>query len=249
MSICVSAALRTSALAVTAGLLLVGCSSDDAESPNSGGSQSAVDIPEAPAATAQETALVESLEADFDVTQAMTMQDQWPDIYAMASALSGTEDPDLCQQAGAAQYNLLLDAQPASVRATFDAEAHLDEHASGETVTVLYANDDASAQQLHEAYEKTDTACVEDDGSEIQHETTSAEAAGRPVEVHTWEVVVTDQLTGRMVDVVSDEIFLRYAAAYPPQVIVEDLEADAAEQFNDTATERAVEIFEIAVSE
>ena len=248
MSISVSAVLRTSAIALTAGLLLAGCSSDDAETPNDRGSTSAVEIPEAPAETAQETELIETLETDFDVTQAMTMEDQWPDIYAMASALSGTEDPDLCQQAGATQYNLLLDAQPAGVRATFDAEAHLDEHASGETVTVFYGNDAAGAQKLHEVYEQTDTACVEEDGSEIKHDVTSAEAAGRQVEVHTWEVVVTDQLTGRMVDVVSEEIFLRYAAAYPPQVIVEDLDADAAEQFNDAATERALEIFTAAVS-
>lgn len=249
MTISGSTLLRATAIGLTAGLLLAGCSSDDTESPNGGAeSPSALDVPEAPAATPQETALAETLESEFEVTQARTLEDQWPDIYAMASALSGTENPDLCQQAGAEQYNLLLDAQPASVLATFEADAALDEHSSGETVTVFYANDAASSAQLHEAYEHTDTSCVEEYENAIQHDVTSAEAAGRPVEVHTWQVVAADQLTGRMVDIVSDDIFLRYAAAYPPQVIAEELEDDAEQQFNDAATERALEIFTTAVA-
>ena len=249
MNISVSAVLRATAIGLTAGLLLAGCSSDDTETPNGGSSPTQLEVPEAPAETAQETALVETLETEFDVTQTMTMEEQWPDIYAMASALSGTQDPDLCQQAGAAQYELLLAAQPASVRASFEPEAQLDEHSSGETVTVFYANDDASAAELYEAHEHTDTSCVEENESTIQHDTTSAEASGRPVEVHTWQIVASGQLTGRMIDVVSNEVFLRYAAAYPPQVIAEDLEDDAAEQFNDAATERALEIFTAAVAQ
>lgn len=248
MTISGSTLLRATAIGLTAGLLLAGCSSDDTESPNGDRSPSDLDVPEAPAATPQETALVETLETEFDVTQAMTLEDQWPDIYAMASALSGTENPDLCQQAGDAQYNLLLEAQPASVRANFEADATLDEHSSGETVTVFYANDQASSAQLHEAYEHTDTSCVEEYENAIEHDVTSAEAAGRSVEIHTWQVVAADQLTGRMVDVVSDDIFLRYAAAYPPQVIAEELEEDAEQQFNDAATERALEIFTTAVA-
>ncbi|OAV62116.1 hypothetical protein [Enteractinococcus helveticum] len=248
MTISGSFLLRATAIGLTAGLLLAGCSSDDAESPNGGGGQSDLDVPEAPAETPQETALAETLETDFDVTQVMTMEEQWPDIYAMASALSGTEDPDLCQQAGAAQYTLLLDAQPASVRATFETDANLDEHSSGETVTMFYANDDASSAQLHEAYEHTDTSCVEEYENAIAHDVTSAEAGGRPVEVHTWQVVASNQLTGRMIDVVSNDIFLRYAAAYPPQVIADELEDDAEQQFNDAATQRALEIFTAAVA-
>lgn len=250
MSLSVSSLLRVSAIGLTAGLVLVGCSSDDdnAQTPTNG-DESALEMPEAPAATEQETALAETLEADFEVTEAMTTEEQWPDIYAVASALSGTQEPDLCQQAGADQYGLLLEAQPASVRATIDPEAHLDEHASGETVTVYYANDEVTTQELHEAHEQTDTACVEEDESTIQHDVAAAEAAGRSVEKHTWEIVTTEHLTGRMIDIVSDEIFVRYAAAYPPQVAAEDLEDDAAEQFNEAATQRAVEIFEVAAAQ
>ena len=100
MTISGSFLLRATAIGLTAGLLLAGCSSDDAESPNGGGGQSDLDVPEAPAETPQETALAETLETDFDVTQVMTMEEQWPDIYAMASALSGTEDPDLVSKPG-----------------------------------------------------------------------------------------------------------------------------------------------------
>lgn len=244
----VSSLLHVAALGLTAGLVLAGCSSNEPQTPNQQ-SQSELDIPDAPEETAQETTLAETLEADFDLTNAMTTADQWPDIFAMSSALSGTEDPDLCQQAGAEQYGLLVDAQPASVRATVETDALLDEQASGETVTVFYANDSATTAQLHEVHQNTDTACVAEYESAVQHEVSEAEVAGEPVEVHTWQVVATDQLTGRMVDVVSDDIFLRYAAAYPPQVIAEDLEDTAAEDFNTAATERALEIFEVAATQ
>ncbi|HEY4577740.1 MAG TPA: hypothetical protein VIG67_07800, partial [Yaniella sp.] len=95
----------------------------------------------------------------------------------------------------------------------------------------------------------TDAQCVEENESAIDHEVSQAQAADTEVDVHTWQVVASDQLTGRMVDVVGDEIFVRYAAAYPPQVLVEELEDDVAEEFNAAATERALEVFEAAASQ
>ena len=35
----------------------------------------------------------------------------------------------------------------------------------------------------------------------------------------------------------------RYAAAYPPQVIADELEDDAEQQFNDAATQRALDLY------
>lgn len=248
MTISVATLCRVTALALTAGLGLVACSSDDnAEPPENSGSE--LELPEAPEATEQEVALAETLETDFEASNTATLEDQWPDITAMDSALTGTQDPDLCQQAGAAQYGLLVEAKPPTVLATVDSEALLDEHASGETATVFFANDAATTAQLHEVHEKTDTACVEEYESAIEHETTQTEVEGQDVEVHTWQVVASDQLTGRMIDVVSDDIFVRYAAAYPPQVIAEDLEDDAAETFNAAATERALAVFEAAATQ
>lgn len=241
---------RLSTLALAATLGLSACGSDDAApetpSPDTG---SSLEVPEAPEATDQETELAETLEADFEVTDAATLEDQWPDITAMAAALEGTENPDLCQQAGAEQYGLIVDAQPPTVQASFDPEALLDEHASGETVTVFYANDDVSTAELHEVHQDTDTSCVAEYESAIDHDTATSEVAGRSVEVHTWQVVASEQLTGRMVDVINEDMLVRYAAAYPPQVIAEDLEADAAETFNETATERAFEVFETAAAQ
>ena len=244
-----SALRRVTALALAAGLGLTACSSNDDPDAPTGDASSPLELPEAPAATEQETALAETLETDFEITNTATLEEQWPDITAMESALSGTQTPDLCQQAGAEQYGLLVEAQPPTVRATIDSDALLDEHASGETVTVFYANEDATTAQLHEVHENTDTACVEEYESAIEHDTAHTEADGQDVEVHTWQVVASEQLTGRMIDVVSDDIFVRYAAAYPPQVIAEDLEEDAAETFNETATERALAVFEAAAAQ
>ncbi len=248
MTFSVSALLRATTIGLAAGLALTSCSSDDAD-PSSEDTPSQIELPEAPAATEQETTLAETLETDFEVTNATTLEDQWPDLVAMSSALSGTENPDACQQAGAEQYQLLLDAQPPSVLATFNTEAHLDEHASGETVTVFYANEDATTQQLHEVHQQTDAACIEEYESAVQHDVTETDVEDKTVEVHTWEVVATDQLTGRMVDVIDDDVLVRYAAAYPPQVIVEDLDDDAAKAFNDAATERALDIFAAATAQ
>lgn len=248
MTISAATLCRVTALALTAGLGLVACSSDDdAEPPETSGS--ALELPEAPEATEEEIALAETLETEFDVSNTATLEDQWPDITAMNSALTGTQDPDLCQQAGAEQYGLLVEAKPPTVLATVDTDALLDEHASGETATVYFANDAATTAQLHEVHENTDTACVEEYESAIAHETTQTDVEGQDVEVHTWQVVASDQLTGRMIDVVSDDIFVRYAAAYPPQVIAEDLEDDAAETFNEAATERALAVFEAAAAQ
>lgn len=248
MTFSASTLFRATALALTAGLSLAACSSTD-EPPESNGQTHELDTPEAPEATEQETALAETLEEDFDADSALTMEEQWPDIYAMASALAGTEDPDLCQQAGAAQYDLLIDTQPANVRATIADDALLDEQASGETVTVFYANDDVTPQELQEAHENTDTACVEEYESAIDHDTTQDTVGDHDVEVHTWQVIASEQLTGRMIDVVSDELFIRYAAAYPPQLAEDDLPDDAATEFNDQATERALAVFEAAAAQ
>ena len=247
----VSRLVRGAALAGIAVLGLTACGSDDAETPPTPetSSPSDLEIPEAPEETEQEVALAESLEADFEVTTTATLQEQWPDLTAMASALSGTENPDQCQQAGATQYELLVDAQPASVQATIEPDAVLDEEASGETVTVFYANDDVTTERLHEVHQDTDAQCVEENESAIDHEVSQAQAADTEVDVHTWQVVASDQLTGRMIDVVGEEIFVRYAAAYPPQVLVEELEDDVAEEFNTAATERALEVFEVAASQ
>src|SRR5699024_8511875 len=103
----------------------------------------------------------------------------------------------------------------------------------------FYANDQASADQLQQAHEDTDTACITEDDSEVDHEENSAEVDGESVEVHTWQIVVSGQLTGRVVDVVGEDIYVRYAAAYPPQVMIDELDDDVAD-FNEEATDRAV---------
>src|SRR5699024_10972374 len=140
---------------------------------------------ETPEVTEQETALAETLLADFPVTQAMTLPEQWPDLTAMATALTGTAEPDLCQQAGAEQYGLLVNAQPANVRAVFDDT--LDEQASAETVTVFYGNNEASPEALQQAHQHTDTQCVEDYESAVDHQTTETTVNGTEVTVHTWQ--------------------------------------------------------------
>lgn len=240
--------LRTTSIALAAGLGLAACSTDAYENQPGGTADDALSSPETPAATAEETALAETLEEDFEVSKAMTLEDQWPDLTAMESALSGTEEPDQCQEAGAAQYGLLVDAQPANVQATVDTDALLDESATGETIYAFYANDAASADQLLEVHQKTDTACIEEDESTVDHEITQQEVAGQQVDVHTWQIEVSGQLTGRMIDVVGEDIYVRYSAAYPPQVMVEDLEDDVTE-FNEQATERAVNAFEAAAGQ
>lgn len=250
MTSTVSPLFRLTGFAFVAALSLAACGTDDTETeaptPTTG---SDLEIPEAPAATEQETALAEAIEENYEVNQTATLEDQWPDLTAMATALTGTENPDLCQQAGAEQYGLLIEAQPPTVQASFDPDALLDDQASGETVTVFYADDDASTARLHEVHQNTDTACVEEYESAIDHDTSQAEVDGRQVEVHTWQVVASDQLTGRMIDIVDDEVLVRYAAAYPPQVIAEDLDDEVAETFNEAATERALDVFEAATAQ
>src|SRR5699024_12393177 len=90
----------------------------------------------APETTPEETALAETLESDFEVKAVETLHDQWPGIVAMSSALANTDEPDQCQEAGASQYNLILDAEPASVQASFTDGALVDPHATDETITV-----------------------------------------------------------------------------------------------------------------
>ena len=243
-----SVVFRATAIALTAGLGLAACSSDNADTP-SGDTNESLEVPEAPAATAEETGLAESLEADFELTSVQTLEDQWPDLTAMSSALSGTAEPDLCQEAGAAQYGLFVNAKPANVRATFTDEALLDENASGETVQAFYANDEATADRLQEVHENTDTACVEEYESNVDHEVTQQEVNGEQVDVHTWQVEASEQLTGRMVDVVGDELYVRYSAAYPPQILVEELDDASAAEFHEQATERALTVYEAAAAQ
>lgn len=248
MTISASASFRITALALAAGLGLAACSSEPYENQPGGTADEELSGPEAPDATPEETELAETLEEDFEGSSTMTLEDQWPDISAMASALSDTENPDQCQEAGAAQYGLLVEAQPANVRASIDEEDLLDENATGETIFAFYANDEASAERLQEVHQTTDSACVEDDENQIDHEVTQETVADQEVDVHTWQVAVSGQLTGRMIDVVGDDIYVRYAAAYPPQVMIEELDDDAAE-FNEEATERAFSAFEAAAAQ
>lgn len=229
---------RAASIALAAGLGLAACSTDTYENQPGGTADDTPSGPEAPSATAEETALAETFGEDFKVSSVMTLEDQWPDITAMESALSGTAEPDLCQEAGAAQYGLFVNAQPANVRAAIDEEA----------LFAFYANDAASPEQLQEAHESTDTACVEEADSAVDHDVTQQEVAGEQVDVHTWQVEVSGQLTGRMIDVVGEDIYVRYSAAYPPQVMVEELEDDVAE-FNEQATDRAISAFEAAAAQ
>ena len=248
MTISASLLFRATSIALAAGLGLAACSPDAYENQPGGNADDTLSQPETPSATAEETALAETFEEDFEVSTAMTLEDQWPDITAMESALSGTSEPDLCQEAGASQYGLLVDAQPANVRAAIDDEALLDENATGETLFAFYANDAASPDQLQEAHQNTDITCVEEDDSTVDHDVTQQEVAGEEVDVHTWQIEVSGQLTGRMVDMVGEDIYVRYSAAYPPQVMVEELEDDVTE-FNEQATERAVSAFEAAAAQ
>lgn len=246
----VSPLIRGLALASVAVLGLTACNSDDADtSAPETSPTTTLEVPEAPEATEQETALAETLEEEFAVANTATLPDRWPDLTAMVAALEGTEDPDLCQQAGAEQYSLLLETQPPTVEATFEQDALIDEHASGETATVFYANDDVTTDEIHDAHQNTDTSCVEEYESAIDHEESGKEVADVNVEVHTWQVVASEQLTGRMIDVINDEVLVRYAASYPPQVLFEELDDDAAETFNEAATERAMEVFEAAITQ
>src|SRR5699024_11977185 len=88
-------------------------------------------------------------------------------------------------------------------------DALVDQQATGETLTVFYANDQASADQLQQVHEDTDTACITEDDSEVDHEESSDEIDNQSVEIHTWQIVVSGQLTGRVVDVVGDDIYVR----------------------------------------
>lgn len=248
MTTSASATFRMTALALAAGLGLAACSSDPYENQPGGTADQEFSQTQAPEATEQETGLAETLEEDFDVSSVMTLEDQWPDLTAMASALSNTEEPDLCQQAGAEQYELLVDAQPANVRASIADEALLDDNATGETLFAFYANDAASAEQLQEVHENTDTSCVEEDNGQVEHDVTQQDIEGQQVDVHTWQVAVSGQLTGRMIDVVGDDMYVRYAASYPPQVMLNEVE-DSATDFNEQATERAVAAFEAAAAQ
>ncbi|GAA2034127.1 hypothetical protein GCM10009720_13400 [Yaniella flava] len=243
-----SVVFRAAAIALAAGLGLAACSSDNADGPSNDNGEN-LEVPEAPAATAEETGLAETLESEFEVTSVQTLEDQWPDLNAMASALSGTAEPDLCQEAGAAQYGLFVNSKPPNVRASFTEEALLDDNASGETVHAFFANDEAPADRIQEVHENTDTACVEEYESNVAHEVTQQEVDGEQVDVHTWQVEASEQLTGRMVDVVGDEIYVRYAAAYPPQVLVEELNDASETEFNEQATERALTAYEAATAQ
>lgn len=248
MTTSASLVFRATSIALAAGLGLAACSSDAYENQPGGTADNNLSAPETPAETEQEAALSDALASEDEVSETLTLADQWPDITAMASALSGTAEPDLCQEAGSAQYSLLVNAQPENVRASIDEEALIDEHATGETVTAFYGNDTAGPAQLQEAHENTDTACVAEDDATIDHETAVHDVAGEQVDVHTWQIAVSEQLTGRMIDVVGDDLYVRYAATYPPQVMLEDLDSDASE-FNETATDRALSAFETAAAQ
>src|SRR5690625_967610 len=114
---------------------------------------------------------------------------------------------------------MMIEAQPQTVEATFEQETLLVEEISSETATVFYSNEATTTKEIHEEYQNTDTSCVEENEAAIEHEGTEKEVADVNVEVHTWQVVASEQLTGRMVDVVNDSAFVRYAASYPPQEI------------------------------
>src|SRR5699024_1931250 len=120
MTISASLLFRATSIALAAGLGLTACSSDAYENQPGGNADDTLSQPETPSATAGETALAETFEEDFEVSTAMTLEDQWPDITAMESALASTSEPDLYHQAGASQYGLLVDAQPSNVRASID---------------------------------------------------------------------------------------------------------------------------------
>lgn len=248
MTTSASLLFRATSIALAAGIGLAACSPEAYENQPGGTADDSLSRPDAPSESAEETALAATLEENPEFSDVMTLEDQWPDITSMESALAGTEDPDLCQEAGAAQYGLFVDAQPANVRATIEEDAILDENATGETVVAFYGNDSATTDQLFEAHENTDTACVEEDDSSIDHDVTQQEVAGEQVDVHTWQIAVSGQLTGRMIDVVGDDIYVRYSAAYPPQIMINELDDDVTE-FNDAATERAVETFETAAAQ
>src|SRR5690625_368120 len=233
--------VRPSALNIAAGLGLTACSSDEPSQPET--TDTELSGPPATETTPEETALAETLESDFEVKAVETLHDQWPDIVAMSSALSNTDEPDQCQEAGASQYNLILDAEPANVQARFTDDALVDQQATGETLTVFYANDQASADQLQQVHEDTDTACITEDDSEVDHEESSDEIDNQSVEIHTWQIVVSGQLTGRVVDVVGEDSYVRYASTYPPQVMIDEVEDDAAD-YNEEATARAVTALE-----
>src|SRR5699024_2222383 len=145
--------LRTSALIIAAGLGLTACSSDEPRQPETTATE--LSGPPAPETTPEETALAETLESDFEVKAVETRHDQWPDIVAMSSALCINDEPQHCQEAGATQYNLIRDAEPANVQASFTDDALVDQQATGETLTVVYANDQASAAQLQQVHEDT----------------------------------------------------------------------------------------------
>src|SRR5699024_3059779 len=98
----------------------------------------------------------------------------------------GTEEPDQCQEAGAAQYGLLVDAQPANVQATVDTDALLDENATGETIFAFYANDAASADQLLEVHQNTDTACSAEGESSGESGGGQEAGAGDQAGLHAW---------------------------------------------------------------
>src|SRR5699024_12092994 len=107
------------------------CSSDEPSQPET--TDTELSGPPAPETTPEETALAETLESDFEVKAVETLHDQWPDIVAMSSALSNTDERDQCQEAAASQYNLILDAEQANVQASLTDDALLDHHATGET--------------------------------------------------------------------------------------------------------------------
>src|SRR5699024_9732735 len=106
--------LRTSALIIAAGLGLTACPSDVPSQPET--TDTELSGPPPPEATTEETAPAEPPESDFGGKAVEPLHDQWPDIVAMSSALSNTDEPDQCQEAGASQYNLILDAEPANVQ-------------------------------------------------------------------------------------------------------------------------------------
>lgn len=104
-----------------------------------------------------------------------------------------------------------MDSTDPAVYAQVDGETQLDETASVEELDLVEFSTDADRRERVELEEARETDCVNEEMTEIEDDTVSAEAG----EVSIREVVVSDFLTARTAELETGGTWLRYRSVYP----------------------------------
>ncbi|PXA76705.1 hypothetical protein [Auritidibacter sp. NML100628] len=231
-----SVALAT--LVSLSALGLTGCGGED--DPGSGQAQdpaTAIPSDQAPEPREESIALANQVDETLQEAMVYTGEEIWGDRWLVVDSLREVSDPDQCQQATLSQLEGAMDSTDPAVYAQVDGETQLDETASVEELDLVEFSTDADRRERVELEEARETDCVNEEMTEIEDDTVSAEAG----EVSIREVVVSDFLTARTAELETGGTWLRYRSVYPSATDPQD--GIAFDAWAESASERIDEIY------